>query len=360
VTTLTTTADHHLIPAEPTAQLRNLTAEALGLLDRHVSSNTLRAYASDLEHVAAFTSSLDEQGQTDLAALYAITLDPAQIVNYLAAHQGSLKASTLARRVAALSKLHANVAARTTAPNVQPTRDPAVRQALAGLRRHQVAKLDEERQTKPAAQLIEKAGALTLADLRRILDSTSPTRPREARDRALIALGFSLGLRRSELVAINVEDVEITPQGLLVSIAHSKTDQGGYGARLTAEANPEHPDRCPVTIYQAHLMQLRRAHLDSGPLFRQISREGRILTHRLGAQAVGRILITRARAAGLEPSTVSTLSAHSLRRGGATALADAGASVAELMTWGRWATPSIALGYVEASRPFQGRRGLSL
>ena len=48
---------------------------------------------------------------------------------------------------------------------------------------------------------------------------------RGLRDRPLILLGFAGALRRSELVALDVCDLEETAEGLLVHIRTSKTDQ---------------------------------------------------------------------------------------------------------------------------------------
>jgi site-specific recombinase XerD len=50
---------------------------------------------------------------------------------------------------------------------------------------------------------------------------------RGLRDRAILLLGFAGALRGSELVALNVEDLEETAEGLLVTIRRSKTSSGG-------------------------------------------------------------------------------------------------------------------------------------
>jgi len=49
------------------------------------------------------------------------------------------------------------------------------------------------------------------------------------RDRALLLLGFSGAFRRSELVALDVSDLEETDDGFRITIRHSKTDQEGRG-----------------------------------------------------------------------------------------------------------------------------------
>ena len=50
--------------------------------------------------------------------------------------------------------------------------------------------------------------------------------------RALLALGFAGAFRRSELCALQVDDLVEVPDGLRVLIRRSKTDQtGGAGGR---------------------------------------------------------------------------------------------------------------------------------
>jgi len=49
------------------------------------------------------------------------------------------------------------------------------------------------------------------------------------RDKALLLIGFAGAFRRSELVAIMVEDIRFVPEGLVIRIGRSKTDQIGLG-----------------------------------------------------------------------------------------------------------------------------------
>ena len=52
---------------------------------------------------------------------------------------------------------------------------------------------------------------------------------RELRNRAIILVGFAGAFRRSELVALNVDDIEETAEGMLVTLRRSKTVQGLSG-----------------------------------------------------------------------------------------------------------------------------------
>jgi integrase len=68
---------------------------------------------------------------------------------------------------------------------------------------------------KGTAQSIK--AAVLIEQLRRMRDCL-PDTLRGVRDRALLLLGFAAALRRSELVALNAEDVLEVPEGLVVML----------------------------------------------------------------------------------------------------------------------------------------------
>ena len=57
-------------------------------------------------------------------------------------------------------------------------------------------------------------------------------RVKNARDRALLLMGFAGGFRRSEIVGLDCDDVERVRQGLIVTLRRSKTDQEGAGRKV--------------------------------------------------------------------------------------------------------------------------------
>jgi len=139
------------------------------------------------------------------------------------------------------------------------------------------------------------------------------------RDRALLLVGFAGALRRSELVAINVDDLEPRDEGRLIRIRRSKTDQEATGRSI---ALPIGHDRhtCPVVALD---QWLHAADVIDGPVFRPVDRHGRAQDRRLSGQSVTLVLQRAARRAGVD---TTRLTGHSLRAGFATVAAAAGAT----------------------------------
>jgi site-specific recombinase XerD len=216
---------------------------------------------------------------------------------YLAhlADQGA-SASTIAGRVAALATGH-----RLAGYSPSPTRDDSVKVTLAGIRRT----IGTARQGKLG---------VTIEELRSLVAVCDPDSLAGLRDRALLVLCFAGAFRRSELVSLDLSDVDQTRDGLRVSLRRSKTDQEGTG---TVKGLPygSNPQTCPVRTLEAWL---EMAGIADGPLFRPINRHGQISPERLSDKSVALIVKRAAEGAGLDPTRVA---GHSLRRGFATTAA---------------------------------------
>ncbi len=248
------------------------------------SDNTRRAYRSDLRHFIEWGG--------------AIPASDVMVADYLARYAGTLSVATLARRVASISKAHA---ARGL---YSPARSELVRSTLRGIRRTH-------------GQPQRRARPLTKEDLFSVLATTGDGL-KDARDRALLLVGFAGAFRRSELVAIDCADVEPVKQGVVVHVHRSKTDQEGAGRKVGI---PHGRTRwCPVTALSDWL---GRAGIEEGPVFRPVDRHGRVHDARLSGEAVSLVVKGRAAAVGLEPGDYS---GHSLRAGLATSAAAAGVS----------------------------------
>jgi integrase len=160
----------------------------------------------------------------------------------------------------------------------------------------------------------QKAAALSLAMLRQLV-ATCDRSARGRCDRALLLFGSADALRRSELVALRVEDVKVDADGLLLRIPRGKTDQAGQGAEIGLPRG-KYLETC---LWRAFEDWQSVAQRHAGPLFRKISTRGRVGGAALHPDAVRRVLTNRLRLAGLTPEGhgqgFDRLSAHALRVG---------------------------------------------
>lgn len=257
--------------------------------------NTRRAYRADW---ADFTTWCQTQGKTALPAT------PATVVLYLSDRAEVLKTATLQRRLTAISQAHKAADLDT------PSADRAVRRVMTGIRRE-----------KGTAQE-GKAPAVT-REIRTMV-ATLPPDLRGHRDRALLLLGFAGAFRRSELVALDVADVQETEEGLVIQLRRSKTDQEGEG-RTVGIPYGSRPQTCPVRAVRAWRTAAGITH---GPLFRGVDPHGHLRRTRLSDKTVARTVKNAAQAAGLNPARYA---GHSLRAGLATAAAQAGVAERVIM-----------------------------
>lgn len=139
---------------------------------------------------------------------------------------------------------------------------------------------------------------------------------RGCRNRALLLVGFACALRRSELVALDVDDVVEVAEGLRVTVRRSKSDQEGEG-RIIGVPFGSHIETCPVRAWRRWL---EMSGISSGPAFRPLHRRD-LGTDRLSARSIANIVKRLATRAGIDPCEVS---GHSLRAGLATEAAKAG------------------------------------
>jgi integrase len=188
-----------------------------------------------------------------------------------------------------------------------PVDHDAVRRVRRGLRR--IIGRAPRRPTRP----------LSVAEVRQIVTAIDRRTVRGARDTAIVLLGFAGALRRGELAALTLADLEPKPAGLLVHLRRSKTDQEGCG-QVVGIAHGEHTLTDPVAALDAWLA-LRGT--DPGPVFTSL-RGHRPSLVPISGNAVSSLVKERALAAGLSGGRIS---GHSLRAGHATSAALAGIGI---------------------------------
>ena len=254
--------------------------------------------------------------------LEAIPCEPGTLALYISDLASRLKPASIAMAMSAIGYCHA------AAGLAQPNKHPSVVELWAGTRRSLGM---AQRRVSPLVvdQLatISRALPRTLAGLR---------------DRALLVLGLAGAMRRSELVALTVGDVQFASGGgLLLYVSRSKTDQEARGVRIGI-ARGNDPLTCPERTLRAWLKASR---LERGPLFRSV--RGKRLGASLTGAAVALVIKRAAAAVGLDASSYS---GHSLRAGLATSAARAGKADRAIMQQGRWSGRSMVDRYVREAR----------
>jgi site-specific recombinase XerD len=69
------------------------------------------------------------------------------------------------------------------------------------------------------------------------------------RDHAVLVIGFAGAFRRSELVALTMEDIQTTREGLIVTLRRSKTDQEGQ-TMVRGLPKGSIAATCPVRVFE--------------------------------------------------------------------------------------------------------------
>lgn len=261
-----------------------LPSDVQRLVAASLSEGTTRGYQQDIAHFEAWGGSIPASAAT--------------IAAYLADLATSYKTATIVRRVTGLSKAHDAMGA------ANPTKSELVRATMRGIKRTLGT---ASREAKPILR----------EDLFQMLDCMGDS-AKDMRDKALLLLGFAGAFRRSELVGLDVADIEHVRQGIVVILRRSKTDQNGVGRKIGIPFGRS--KWCPVKQLAEWL---EHAKIETGPLFRSINRHGHVADQRLSGEAVCVIVKQRTEAAGFDPAGYS---GHSLRAGLATSAAMVGAS----------------------------------
>ncbi len=302
----------HIVPTT-----RAISGSVAYYLEAAQAAATRKAYASDVREYLALGGTLP-----------ATTADVAEFL----ASSAHLSLATLKRRLAALADVHAS------AGLADPTKSPVIRKLLRGIARvHGIA-------STSATPLKADALARVVAAI--------PSDPTGLRDKALLLVGFACALRRSELVALHVNDVNLIDGRSTLVVRRSKTDQFRRGLQL--ELPRLNGPLCPVAALQAWLTV---AGIESGPVFRAINRWKQVGTAALSSAAVRSVVRLRARMAGI---VIEGLSAHSLRSGFAVSALEAGISLPAVQAVTRHQTLGGVAAYVRSVAPASMARMPSL
>jgi len=291
------------------SDVKSLELETLKNLKNSKAQNTLRAYKADYKDFASFCL---KNGFKPMPS------DTKVISIYLTHLSKTSKYSTLKRRLASISVIH------KLSGHYVDIKHPMIKENLMGIKRikgsHQKAK-------KP----------ILINDLKAIIDVIDKEDKKEEirlKNRALILLGFSGGFRRSELVAINHEDLDFVQEGVKIFVTRSKTDQSGEGM---TKGIPYFSNKtyCPVKSLKEWIKKSKK---NSGKVF-DISDKSVALTIKKFTAL-----------AGLDSSKYS---GHSLRSGFATSTAELGAEERSIMAMTGHKTTQMVRRYIQEANLFK-------
>lgn len=158
----------------------------------------------------------------------------------------------------------------------------------------------------------------------------------DRRDKALLLVGYDTMARRSELVALTVEDVTFHRDGTGTAlIRRSKTDPEAQGATAFLA-------RDTVQYLKAWL---RAANIRRGALFRRVLPDGSVPAEdrALHPNSIARVFRRVGDAVGLAAEV--RVSGHSLRVGATQDLLALNIDMLAVCQSGRWKTPTMAIRY---------------
>ncbi|MFK4259214.1 site-specific integrase [Agrobacterium tumefaciens] len=321
---------------ETPAHLANLADRARGYVEAASPANTRKAYASDWKHFSAWCrrsnlAPLPPHPQT--VGLYITACASGSAAGTPSRGAKANSVSTIERR---LSSLSWNYAQRGLALD---RRDRHIATVMAGIRNSH-ARPPVQKEAVMAEDIIAMVETLDRGSLRGL------------RDRAMLLIGFAGGLRRSEIVGLDLkadqtEDgrgwIEILDKGMLVTL------RGKTGWREVEVGRGSSDATCPVAAIE---MWIKFAKLAHGPLFRRVTGQGKAVgPERLNDKEVARLVKRAAMAAGVrgdlsEIERAFKFSGHSLRAGLASS-----AEVDE-----RYVQKQLGHASAEMTRRYQRRR----
>jgi len=179
------------------------------------------------------------------------------------------------------------------------------------------------------------------------LDSTTGLR-----DRAILVLGFATTLRRSELSRLQLSDLKFVPEGIVVRLRYSKTDQAGEGEDIPVWPG-EREETDPVKTVKSWLA--KRGDWD-GALFCSLTRGGFLRMKPVTGETIHERVQLAIERAGIDSSC--RYGSHSLRAGAVTASSRIGRTTQEIKGMSRHESTQVMEGYIRGERLFAGRNPL--
>ncbi len=315
---MTTTILPHAVPVAASAdnRLALVVGRARDYAEAAQADNTRRVYRVGWNDFTAYCIN---------NGFGALPASPQSVALYVTALAARAKLATIRLYLASIAEKH-----RETGLD-SPTSHDMVRRIVRG-----IARTNGSSQTRKAA--------VTLDHLRAMLLEVRGDDLKAKRDRAMVLLGFSAALRRSEIAALCVEDLRFEKRGLVVTIRRSKTDQEAKGVEI---AVPYVANRSLCAV-RALKTWLEASAVTAGALFRSFTLKRQMLETPIDGRDVANLVKKLASKARLE----GDFSGHSLRAGFATSAAASKVSLDAIARTTRHKSLSVLMGYVRPAQAF--------
>ena len=301
--------------------LKKLHEDTLNNLKLSKANNTLRAYKSDFKDFGVFCAK---------HGFNSIPTEPKIVSLYLTHLSAKSKISTLRRRLVSIGVVH------KLKGHYLDTKHPVIIENLMGIKRK-----------KGSIQTGKKPILINhLKQIINVIDEQKIEKIKKLRNRTLILIGFGGGFRRTELISIDHEDIDLVEEGVKITLRRSKTDQFGEGLvkGLPYFTNEKY---CPVTSLKNWL---NLSKIKTGPIFRRFAKGSILTSDRLTDQSVALIIKDCLKLAGIENQNFS---GHSLRSGFATVAADSGADERSIMAMTGHKTTQMVRRYIRDANIFK-------
>ncbi len=309
---------HHLSPIELAHDLETLNERRLRQVELSAAQSTRDAYAFDMGQFEAWCQARGAKHlpcKPDMLGLYLADLE-----------RRGRRPNTIGRKLAAVVRYH-------KANGYRSPRTATISEQMRGIRRGEDA-----------------------------MDSAPSTHQHlVVRDKAVLLIGWACAMRRSEIAALQIGDVEDTREGWQVWIRRSKTDKTSQGIALALAPAERNRTLCPIDALEQWLV-VRQGDANEQPpgaLFWK-SKEQR--SHRAVAPQLehGQAMpwyqvnrMIRRWCSAAELGSGHSYSPHSLRSGFITEAINMGRPIANTMERSRHVSMDVFFKYVRIAMTFE-------
>ena len=309
----------------PSLNYETISERTMANIKHSVSANTKKAYESDLKHFKNWMS--------DNNLVFSLPIPAGVLADYVSdLDEQNFSIATIERRLNAIRWMH-----RVNDAQEVHTGNRLLSMTMQGLKRKRA---EEGRKTTS-----ESKQPLMVDELKAVISLIDTGTLSGIRDKAMLLVGFASALRRSELVALTVEDITITGQGADIKIRKSKTDQTGQGDSVSIMRGS--PDLCPIL---ALVDWYEASGIKSGSVFLRFTPNRCIYPAAITGRTYANTIKKYCKMSGLNADRYS---GHSTRSGMLTSAAEKGCNLIQLAQHARHKNTNQTMYYVRQADRFK-------